>query len=256
MDAVRRFPGVEPAVFALHGFTQHGGMFEELAAGLPWEIVAPDLPGHGSASDTPADFDSAVQAISRLVGHRPLLGYSQGGRIALGVALRYPQAASHLILVSAGLGIGDPQRRRDRLETDAALADRIERDGLASFVDSWLDLPMFDGLRRRGSEWCAHDKELRLENTAKGVAAALRGMGQGSQPYFGDRLGELQMPVLAIAGALDPAYVEIGECIAVTVSQGVAVTVEGVGHPVIGEAPDRIAGEIRRFLTGSGDGRE
>lgn len=252
METVRRFPGVEPAIVALHGFTQHGGMFEEFAAFLPWQVDAPDLPGHGAAGGIPPAFESAVRSVAQTVERRPLLGYSQGGRIALGVAVEYPRSVSHLILVSSSPGIADPGRRRDRLESDALLADRIESEGLGPFIDGWLAQPLFDGLRRRGSEWCERDRRLRLENRAVGVAAALRGIGQGSQPYFGERLGELRMPVLVVVGALDPAYVEIGERIAAAVPHGMLVTVEGAGHAVIGEAPDEVAGEVSRFLLGSG----
>jgi len=252
MEPVRRFPGAAPAIVALHGFTQHGGMFEELAAHLPWQVDAPDLPGHGGAGAVPPVFDSAVKSVARMVGHRPLLGYSQGGRVALGVAVEYPRSVSHLILVSSGPGIADPGLRRDRLKSDAVLADRIESEGLEPFIDRWLDQPLFDGLRRRGSEWCERDRKLRLDNSAAGLAAALRGMGQGSQPYFGDRLGELQMPVLVVAGALDAAYVAIGTRIASAAPHGMLVTVEGAGHAVIGEAPDKVADEVGRFLVGSG----
>jgi len=252
MEPVRRFPGVEPAIVALHGFTQHGGMFEELAAKLPWQVIAPDLPGHGTAVGMPPTFDSAVASVASAVGHRPLLGYSQGGRIALGVAIEHPHAVSHLILASSGPGIADHDRRRDRLESDAALADRIEREGLEPFIDDWLARPLFDGLLRRGSDWCERDRKLRLENSAAGVAAALRGMGQGSQPYYGDRLGELRMPVLVVVGGLDADYVAIGTRIASAVPDGIIITVEGAGHAVIGEAPDRVADEVVRFLVGNG----
>lgn len=250
MDAVRRFPGVEPVIIALHGFTQHGGMFEELAAAIPWGVVAPDLPGHGFASDSRADFASTVQDVARLVGHRPLLGYSQGGRIALGVALEYPQAVSHLILVSAAVGIRDVDERRARVEADAELAARIERDGLELFLDRWLASPLFEGLGRRGSGWCARDKALRLENTADGLAWALHGIGQGAQPYFGGRLRELRMPVLVIVGATDVPYGEIGTRIASDAPRAELVRIEGAGHPVIGEDPETVAAAVRRFLGG------
>ncbi len=226
-------------------------MFEEFAAFLPWQVDAPDLPGHGAAGGIPPAFESAVRSVAQTVERRPLLGYSQGGRIALGVAVEYPRSVSHLILVSSSPGIADPGLRRDRLKSDAVLADRIESEGLEPFIDRWLAQPLLDGLHRRGSEWCERDRKLRLENRTAGLAAALRGMGQGSQPYFGGRLGELRMPVLVVAGALDPAYVAIGTRIASAAPRGMLVTVEGAGHAVIGEAPDKVADEVGRFLVGS-----
>ena len=52
-------------------------------------MVVPDLPGHGSAWPGPADWDAAVRSVTAVLGTRPtvLVGYSQGGRVALGAAL-------------------------------------------------------------------------------------------------------------------------------------------------------------------------
>ena len=47
-------------------------MFEELAAKLPWQVIAPDLPGHGTAVGMPPTFDSAVASVASAVGRRPL----------------------------------------------------------------------------------------------------------------------------------------------------------------------------------------
>ncbi|HZJ47932.1 MAG TPA: alpha/beta fold hydrolase, partial [Acidimicrobiia bacterium] len=127
---VRRHPGATPAIVALHGFTQHGGMFTELATELGREILAPDLPGHGDAAAVHATFSGAVEAVAAMVDGRPLLGYSQGGRIALGVALEHPGAVSRLVLISAGIGIPDKQRRSARQASDEVLARNLEREGL------------------------------------------------------------------------------------------------------------------------------
>jgi 2-succinyl-6-hydroxy-2,4-cyclohexadiene-1-carboxylate synthase len=244
---VRTFPGRAPGVVALHGFTQHGGMFEELAALVEMRLVAPDMPGHGAAADVPASFLSTVDAVAPLVRRRPLLGYSQGGRIALGVALLYPDAVSHLVLISSGIGIADPEERAARRRSDRALADRIEREGLQTFLTWWL--AQFEGLRRRGATWVAEDLSMRLQNTAEGLATALREAGQGVQPYFGSRLEELEIPVLYLAGGNDPAYLTIGREVAARAVRGRLAIIEGAGHSLVGEAPRRVAAEIERFLS-------
>lgn len=244
---VRRFAGRPPAIVALHGFTQHGGMFAELAAITGREILAPDLPGHGGAAAFPATFPAAIAAVAAVTGGRALLGYSQGGRIALGVALEHPQAVSHLILISTGIGIADERRRLVRQTRDEALARVIESEDLESFFERWMNRPIFDGLHRRGAAWLEADVALRLENTARGIAGALRGMGQGAQPWYGDRLEELEMPVLVIAGERDPRYVAIAKRVAAATG-GRLVIVEDAGHAVVGEAPRKVALEIERFL--------
>ena len=113
--SVRRYEGRPPPLVALHGFTQTGAAFEELGALLSYEVIAPDLPGHGRSAQHPALFPSAVEAVAGLLASGihpgPVLGYSQGGRVALAVALDHSRLVSHLILVSATAGIRDPLER-------------------------------------------------------------------------------------------------------------------------------------------------
>ncbi len=246
---VRTFPGAPPPIVALHGFTQHGEMFSELANQLGVAVVAPDLPGHGRAARLDTTFAGVIDSVAAVVDGGILAGYSQGGRIALGVALEHPDAVSRLILISAGLGLRDESDRRERVAGDEALAQTLERDGLEVFLDWWMRRPLFAGLRARGPGWAERDLHSRLENTAAGVAAALRGFGQGAQPWFGDRLGELAMPVLYLAGSQDPTYTAIGERVAAQAPDARLVVVGDAGHALVGEAPAQVAREITDFLV-------
>lgn len=253
---VRRFPGESPPVVALHGFTQTGAMFAELAGLLGREVLAPDVPGHGRSADYPASFASTVSGVADVVasvgGPVPLLGYSQGGRVALAVALERPELVSHLVLVSTSLGIEDEVERGERLRADESLADGLRADGLEAFLDRWLIQPLFEGLERRGATWKAGDRAARLENTAEGLASALAGMGQGAQPYFGRSLGDLHMPVLVIAGGLDEKYVSIARSMSLAMPFATLRIIAGAGHAVIGELPRVVGDLVAGFLTGSG----
>jgi 2-succinyl-6-hydroxy-2,4-cyclohexadiene-1-carboxylate synthase len=252
---VRRFAGEPPPVVALHGFTQTGAVYAELAGLLGREVLAPDLPGHGQASGRPASFGSVVKDVSDVLasvkGPVPLIGYSQGGRVALGAALQTPELVSHLVLVSASAGIEDAAEREMRRRSDASLAAELRNSGLPSFLDAWLGQTMFKGLQRRDENWRIADRAARLENTADGLVAALAGMGQGSQPYFGERLIELTMPVLLLVGLLDEKYVSIATAMATSLPKATLRIISDAGHAVIGEQPRIVAGLIERFLTGS-----
>ena len=248
---MRRFPGELPPLVALHGFTQTGEMFAELAAFLGREVVAPDLPGHGRSGGFRATFAAAVSGVADvLVGvgaPLPLVGYSQGGRVALAVALERSELVSHLVLVSTSPGIEDEAERAARRHADDMLAARLRDEGLVSFVDRWLALPMFKGLERRGETWQSVDRADRLENSAEELAAGLIGMGQGAQPFFGDRLGRLQMPVLVITGGLDHKYTSLGTAMSRSMDHGTLHTVPDAGHAVIAEAPRAVADLIGTF---------
>ncbi len=238
---------------ALHGFTQRGSMWAEVAPLVGGEWLAPDLPGHGS--EPPCGWKRAVAGIgARLAGlaaPRCLMGYSMGGRLALGAALAHPGLVDGLVLVSATPGLPSAAERRRRRTRDRVLAGHIEEAGMAAFTEEWLAHPLFAGLRRRPPEWRAADVAGRAANRAEGVAAALRRLGQGEQPYLGRRLGDLRMPVLLIAGAEDPAYVTQGRRMAAEIGPRAAVVeVPGAGHSVVGERPEEVAAAMVSWLAG------
>src|SRR5262249_26017949 len=134
------------------------------------------------------------------------LGYSMGGRLALYLALAYPHIVTTLVLESASPGLATSEARADRIRSDEPLAELIERDGIEAFTAYWESLPLFasqsDSVR-------AALRPVRLKNNAHGLANSLRGMGTGAQPSLWDKLPDLTMPCLVIAGELDTKFVDI-----------------------------------------------
>lgn len=231
---------------ALHGFTQRGSMWAEVAAPAGGQWVTPDLPGHGgrparSWEETVASLAGLLRA---LPAPRCLLGYSMGGRLALAVALDHPGLVDRVAVVSASPGVADPQARRQRLAEDLALAGRIEEIGAESFLDEWLSRPLFGGLAARGPKWREGDRAARLGSTAAGLAGALRLLGQGAQPYLGDRLGELAMPVLLMAGGDDRKYAALAEDMGRRLPRAMVAVAPGAGHALVGERPADVAALI------------
>lgn len=251
---VRRFAGTAPPLVALHGFTQTGAMFEELAGLLGRELLAPDLPGHGRSADVATSFSSAVagvvEVLAALLEPAPLIGYSQGGRVALGATLDRPELISHLVIVSATPGIANAAARAERLRRDERRGAELRTIGVAPFVERWLSGPLFAGLQRRGTAWREADKAARLENTAEGLGAALAGMGQGAQPYLGDLLPELRVPTLLIAGRHDRKYASIAAAMRQALPDASLRIVPDAGHAVIGEQPRMVADLVTEFLAG------
>src|ERR1700730_15536376 len=126
-NACVTFGSAMEVVTCLHGFSQRGESWRELASLVPGELpwLMPDL---GATA-----LDAAIAEILELwrregVERSPLLGYSAGGRLALGVAVRHPERLLTLTLIGAHAGF-EGAARRARLKADEALAERIERDG-------------------------------------------------------------------------------------------------------------------------------
>ena len=198
----------EPWVM-LHGFTQSGACFDELCELMAVRGIAPDLPGHGPRPverTTLAEAVTEVACLLRSMEHPvPLLGYSQGGRVALHVALAYPELVRRLVIISASPGLSEPAERSARAVLDEERAQRLLSEGLEVFLERWAALPMFEGLKSRDEAWRIQDRARRRTHTAEGLAAALRGLGLGQQDDLLPRLSELPMPTLFVAGADDPA---------------------------------------------------
>jgi 2-succinyl-6-hydroxy-2,4-cyclohexadiene-1-carboxylate synthase len=242
--------GTGRPIGALHGFTLTGAQFEALACtGL--QIHAPDLPGHGATVVDSVDVPTTVGALGAWLATFdepiPLLGYSQGGRMALLVALEYPLLVDRLILVSASPGLRGEEQRTDRRVRDEALAQRIEAIGLDAFLDEWLAGPI-PGTAHLDESARRTDRSVRAENTAIGLASALRGIGQGSQPFVGDRIGDLAMPLLTVSGRTDDRYDQLAETMASEALNGIHRSIDDAGHNVLVDAPDELTRLVLGFL--------
>jgi 2-succinyl-6-hydroxy-2,4-cyclohexadiene-1-carboxylate synthase len=194
-----------------------GATFEEAAFGLGWST----------------SFLEPEQRLERT----DYVGYSQGGRLCLQLALDRPDVVHRLVLVSASPGIADPDERAARRDSDELLAQEIERDGVDAFLERWLAQPLFATLppERAGIE------ARRAHNTIGSLTYQLRVLGQGSQPSNWDRLGELRMPVLLVAGELDAKYVDIARRMAERIADARVEVVPGAGHACHLEQPEHVA---------------
>ena len=224
-------------------------MFEVLADEVGMSIQAPDLPGHGRTTISPITMDTTVAAIAELLrlSLKPplLLGYSQGGRIALQVAVEHPELVGALVLVSASPGLGK-RARKLRAIADDGLATRIEQIGTERFIAEWLANPL-TATDKLAAAIRGADHRIRLENTAAGLAAALRGLGQASVPESRDQIAKLQMPVVFVAGRRDARYSTLATEMATSRSER-PVLVSGAGHNVILDEPQAVATIIRALL--------
>ena len=241
-----------PPVLFLHGFTGRGADWSPLLRpirAVGHRTIVVDLLGHGR-SDAPTD--PARHAIERQAADLAeilrrldatpafVVGYSMGSRVALRLAITEPALVRGLILESPSAGIADARERATRVTADSALADQIERDGLEAFVDDWEALPPFATERRLPVAIQARIRRDRLRNRPDGLAASLRGAGQGVMEPLVDRLKkEIRCPVLVVAGALDVGGVERAVAVARRVPSVRMLLLPERGHAPHREAPVR-----------------
>ncbi len=219
------------------GFTQTAACWKPITDILdpPINCVQIDVPAD-------ADFVGTASSIGEAAGRSIFVGYSMGGRLAIQLALARPDLVEGLVLISSSPGIADHAQRRRRYLDDLALADRIESQGRETFLDEWLAQPLFEGID------LVHARRHRLP-TAPAIASQLRRLSQGIQPPLWDRLAELKMPVVLVAGERDPDYVGIA---AEMLSEiGMNATIEIVpdcSHAVAIEWPGAIATIVVEFV--------
>jgi 2-succinyl-6-hydroxy-2,4-cyclohexadiene-1-carboxylate synthase len=229
-------------IVLLHGFTQTGRSWGPTIAALGerYRALAPDLRGHGSASELrPVSFDGVREDLLALAPERfTLAGYSMGGRIALTVALAAPERVDRLILVGASPGLAGAEERRARRAADEALADRIEGEGIEAFAREWAALPLWAD---QPIAVAAAANAERLAQSPAGLAAALRGLGTGVMEPLWEHLPQLRIPVALVVGERDAKFRAIAGQMAELLPDATLHVVPDAGHAVQLEAPDAVA---------------
>src|SRR5215203_1172014 len=128
---------LSPAVLFLHGFMGSSADWREVMAALgdrTFRIVM-DLPGHGASLELAPDtytVEGTARAVMRTLDGlevvRPVVaGYSMGARLALYLALRYPDQCAGLFLESVSPGLArSTEERATRRAADESKAGRLE----------------------------------------------------------------------------------------------------------------------------------
>lgn len=233
-------------IIALHGFTGNGLDFayfgQHAISNCNW--IAPDLPGHGKTQlnadnvfslasfvDTFIDvsnlmlqFQASIamehaalnskkkHSQSQILTHndynRPiLLGYSMGGRLALALALTYPNLFSKLILVSTRPGYHSHAEHIARIESDRKWIDILQLQGVEGFYNKWENQPIIASQNKIDPQERKKMRQRRIElNTVPGLIFALETFGSGIMPPFWNNLHRITIPTLLISGENDTEY--------------------------------------------------
>lgn len=243
----------------LHGFTGSHATYDGVLPMLAtdWHCVTVDLLGHGK-TDAPQDAaryamrEQTADLIAILDGlgvtEAMVLGYSMGGRLALGLAVEYPNRVRTLVLQSASPGLENAQDRQLRAARDAELATRIETDGVADFVAGWERLPLFATQASIPETQQAKIREERLNQRASGLAGSLQGMGTGVQPSFWEDLPSLAIPTLLLAGHEDQKFCGIARDMKDALPDAKYITFSNAGHTIHLEQPECFGYAVRNWL--------
>jgi pimeloyl-ACP methyl ester carboxylesterase len=200
-------------------------------------LIRCDLPGFGRTPVLEGAVERPAAEVAALIdaldlGPASLVGASFGGRVALEVAVARPELVRRLLLVSAGLPGWDfspPVRSAWEREEEAALAGDLDT-AVEVNIETWVAGP-----------------QRTVADVDPGVVALVRTMQRRAlelqiptadeisdaplAPDFPGRLGELDLPLLAVTGALDQVdFAGIAARIVSAVRGARRVDIAGAAH--------------------------
>jgi haloalkane dehalogenase len=248
-------PGAD-AVLCLHGFPESSYMWRHLLDAIASEAgrraIAPDLAGFGdTAPDPPGTWERQVELVERFraelgLERVALAVHDWGGLIGLRWACDHPGAVSALILSNTGFfpdgkwhGMAEAMRTPGQGEE---LIAGFEREGFAALLRSLS--PGFDD-EAAAEYW----KAFETDAGRQGILELYRsGDFSKLEPYAG-RLAALGVPALILWGENDPfAPIAGAHRFRKELPGAELVVVEGAGHFVYADAPERCAREVTAFL--------
>jgi haloalkane dehalogenase len=253
--------GSGPVAVALHGYPTSSYLWREVlpkAAGAGHRALAPDLPGFGDTpADRPGTWEHQVENVERFrraldLDQVVLMVHDWGGLIGLRWACDHPDAVSALVITDSGFfpdGKWHGMAKTIRTEGEGEqFVEAVNRDLLAaamrqlspSIPDDAIDeyVKTFSDADRRASQ---------LEMYRSGDFAKL-------EPYRG-KLAALGVPTLILWGEKDEfAPVAGAYRFQKEIPHARLVVLEGVGHYLMEDEPDRVGDEVKAFLAGLRNG--
>ena len=245
--------GEGPALVMLHGFFMSTDLFENQARRFAGThtVIRVDSRGHGQTPHGPTPYtfwDQVEDVIAVLdteeIEKAVIAGHSQGGFIALRMALAHPERVAGLVLIASEAGPSPAE----------------EQEGYRQLFATWdsagpspeLTGPLAQqiiGDPEQASKWAASWQ------TRTGIPVGPAGDCLIGREDITGRLGEIQCPALAIRGSADQA---IDAARAQSLIDGLpglvaAVTIPGAAHTPHVTHPKVANIAIEQFLRSLGD---
>ncbi len=197
------------------------------------------------------DFGRALNAdagaeVFRATG-RALLGYSMGGRLALHALLEKNNLWQAAVIVSAHPGLESEAERATRRSVDGSWATRSLTESWPAFLTAWNAQEIFKGSTQRDPAASAQ-----LATRRREIAQSYVNWSLGAQEPLWDRLSEISIPVLWIAGENDAKFLELAQRVVPLMPKAHLAIAPGSGHRVPWESSEWFAQTVTSFLRTGG----
>lgn len=249
--------GEAPAVVFLNGMTQSTAHWKTQVRRFAGElrVLTYDARGQGQTDlgGASVEMERHVDDLGALLDHLEierahLVGFSHGARVALGFAAGRPRRVRRLVLCS--LTAEPTTLARTIVESWSRV---LEHGGLEAM--SWAALPNI-----LGDAYLEENEEI-LEgivraavrrNDESGIRALLDAME--SYPSVAEMASRSDVPTLVLSASEDLLVETSGAQALAEQIGGEHVEIDGVGHTIPIEAPDRFHRHVRTFLGGEAEG--
>lgn len=244
-----------PAIVCLHSLFLDGTMFDRLAAAAKgrFRMICPDFRGQGSSAPPTGPSvtmeccaEDMIALVERLgLVRAGLVGASMGGDVALRMAAARPDLIAALVLMGSSA-------RSEPADQKAQFQDLLMRTEPTGFVGDDLDMMMsiMFGATTRGradarpmlDHW-----RIRIGLLPPAAWPAMHGVVERASVV--EHLAGIRVPTLVFSSEDDIARpVEWSREVAEKIPGATLVTLPGVGHSPVLEAPDLVIPQTLDFI--------
>jgi len=220
----------KPSLVLLHGgMSSSGSLLRNLAPRFDkkYRVCAFDRRGHGRTADTDAPFhyeemaDETIAFLEHLGGKHFVVGHSDGGNVALIVAMKRPDLLKRVVLVGAN----------------------YHYDGLRP-------MPMFHLEGERFEEWATKYGELSPSGKehARDVITKTLHMFDTEPAFSAEDLAKISVPILVMAGDDDLMELSHTTSMFESIPGAQLAIVPGTSHAVLKEKTKLSSKLIRNFF--------
>ncbi len=245
-----------PWVAMVHGVSQSHKIFDRQIAAFKsdFRLILIDLPGHGLSSDLPGpygieEYSVAIETTLQNAGITQChyWGTHLGAATGLYLASRNPDLFLSLIL-EGPVFPGRPMPAVNDVLTKIAATARM--NGMEAARELWWqEGQWFDVMRARPEECRAAAQRTVIEEF-EGQPWLDSGLASRPLSPIDNQLAELKSPVLIYNGEFDLAdFVAATDALEQSLPNCTRATIKDAGGFPLWEFPDRVNGEVRRFLN-------
>ena len=250
----KAFDPARPSVVFLHGVLNDHSVWilqTRYLAHHGWNVIAPDLPGHGrSAGDPPATVQEAAGFALALLDalalpRAALVGHSFGSLIALEAAAQAPDRVAQLVMVGTAFPMRvSPALLENSLKHPQKAIDMVNQYSHASIAPppsvlgpgTWVP----GGSRALMRRVLASNRQVNVFHRGFVACDSYR-EGEAS-------MARVQAPVLFILGRRDQMTPPRAAQGLVKAARDGRVVEVDAGHQMMAEAPDAVLDALRGFL--------